>query len=167
MPTIASDMRQALREVDPQLPFNKFRSLDEVRGEAVLVARIQAALLGALAGIALLLCALGVGGLVGRSVTERRREFGVRIALGATSSEIVRAATTPAVALALGGAVIGLAFSLAGARVLNGLVFGVSVRDPVTFGGAAAIVIGTGLLAAILPALRTLRVDVAAVLSGR
>src|SRR5206468_594387 len=63
MPTMASVLQQSLRDVDPQVPFNKLRTLDDVRGEAIVVARLQAALLGTFAGIALLLCALGVGGM--------------------------------------------------------------------------------------------------------
>jgi putative ABC transport system permease protein len=160
-------MQQALGEVDPQLPFNKFRTLDEIRADAVVVARLQAALLGALAGIALLLCALGVGGLVGHSVTERGREFGVRIAMGATASDILRIATTPAIVLAICGSVIGLAVAAtAGAHLLTGLIFGVTVRDPLTFGLAMAIVLGTACVAALIPALRTLQLDVMAVLNS-
>jgi putative ABC transport system permease protein len=139
----------------------------EVRGEAVSVARIQAALLGALAAIALLLCALGVYGLVAHSVEGRRREFSVRIALGATASDVLKTATAPGIILALCGIAVGLVFAAAVARVMQRLVFGVSLRDPLTFTVAASIVIMTACIAAFVPALRMLQVNVIAGLNNR
>src|SRR5262249_53102619 len=122
-PPMIDTMQQALREVDPQLPFNKFRTLDGVRGDAVMVARIEALLLVTFAGMALLLCALGVYGLVAQTVVERRRELGVRIALGATPAAVLRTAITSGVAMALAGAALGLLMAAAVARVMQGLVF--------------------------------------------
>jgi predicted permease len=165
--TVVPAMQQALREIDPLLPFNKFRTIDDVRNEAVMMARVQAALLGALAVIALLLCSLGVYGLVANSVAERRREFGVRMALGATSLQIIKSATGPALALSVGGAVGGLLLAAAGARVMQQLVFGVSVGDPLTFGLAGGIVIVTACVAALVPVMRTLRTNVVATLNNR
>jgi ABC-type antimicrobial peptide transport system permease subunit len=160
-------MRQVLRDIDPSLPFNKFRTIDDLRGEAVTVSRIEAALLGALAAIALLLCAIGVYGLVAHSVADRRREFGVRMALGGNASEILKAAIAPGVALAFSGAAVGLALAAAFAQVMQQLVFGLSVRDPLTLTFAAAIVMSTALIAATVPAVRVLRMNVMTVMNGR
>jgi len=165
-PSIVGTLQHALREVDPQLPFNKFRTLDDVRGDAVMVARIEALLLGAFATLALLLCALGVYGLVAQSVVERRRELGVRIALGASPAALLRTAVTSGVAMALAGAALGLVMAAAVVRVMQGLVFGVAVRDPLTFAGATALVILTACAASVIPAVRTLRLNVATVLNA-
>jgi hypothetical protein len=165
--SIVPAMREALREVDPLLPFNQFRTMDEVRGEAVMMARIQAALLGTLAVVALFLCSLGIYGMVANSVAERRREFGVRLALGATPLQIIRSATAPAVALSVGGAVAGLLIAAGGARLMRQLVFGVAIGDPLTFGLAAGVVILTACVAAFVPVARTLRTNVVATLNSR
>ncbi|PYR46437.1 MAG: hypothetical protein DMF89_22015 [Acidobacteria bacterium] len=165
-PSIIDTMQHALREVDPQLPFNKFRTLDDVRGDAVMVARIEALLLGTFAAMALLLCALGVYGLVAQSVVERRRELGVRIALGATPAAVLRTAVTSGVAMALAGTALGLVIAAAVARVMQGLVFGVAVRDPLTFVGATALVMLTACAASIIPAVPMLRLNVATVLNA-
>ena len=79
---IVPAMRQALRDTDPRLIFNKFRTIEDVRSETMATPRVLAWLLGALAGIAVILCVVGVYGLVANTVAERRRELGVRIALG-------------------------------------------------------------------------------------
>ena len=98
---IAAEMQRAVEAVDPLLPFAKFRTIDDVRGEAVATQRAQAVLLGALAGLALLLAAVGLYGLVANSVAERRRELGIRIALGASSRQAIAVAAAPG--LILGG----------------------------------------------------------------
>jgi len=137
-----------------------------VRGDAVMVARIEALLLGTFAAMALLLCALGVYGLVAQSVVERRRELGVRIALGATPAAVLRTAVTSGVAMALAGTALGLVIAAAVARVMQGLVFGVAVRDPLTFVGATALVMLTACAASIIPAVPMLRLNVATVLNA-
>ncbi len=105
-------MARSMEQVDPQLPFAKFRTIDDVRGEAVATPRARAVLLGSLAALALLLSAIGLYGLVANSVAERTRELGIRIALGATPAATVRVAALPG--LVFGG--IGLAVGLALAR---------------------------------------------------
>src|SRR5439155_12311640 len=115
-------MRDALHNVDPQLPFNRFRTLDDVRDEAVTVQRLEAAVLGGLALIAMLLATIGQYGLIASSVAQRHRELGVRIALGATPLQAVRTATAPGIALGATGVAIGLVLAAAGARVMQRLV---------------------------------------------
>src|SRR5207245_396277 len=103
---IVADMQRAVEAIDPLLPFAKFRTLDDVRGEAVATPRAQATLLGTLAGLALLLAAVGLYGLVANAVAERTRELGIRIALGATSRQTIVAAALPGFALAVAGVAI-------------------------------------------------------------
>src|SRR5919201_894844 len=108
-PGVATHMQQAVGAVDPLLPFATVRSLDDVRGEAIATQRAQAFLLGAFAGLALLLAAVGLYGLVANSVTERTRELGIRMALGASSRDAMWSAAAPALALTIAGTVAGLA----------------------------------------------------------
>ena len=104
---IAAEMQRAVETVDPLLPFAKFRTLDDVRSEAVATQRSQTVLLGALAVLALMLAAVGLYGLVANTVAERRRELGIRIALGASSRQAIAVAATPGLVLAVVGVGIG------------------------------------------------------------
>lgn len=156
---IAAQMQRAVQSVDPLLPFAKIRTLDDVRRDAVATQRAQAWLLGTLATLALLLAAIGLYGLVANSVAERTRELGIRLALGASSSQAIWTAAVPGCALAAGGIVIGLVLARAAASVLQHMVWGVSVSDPVTFVVAATVVLAVALFAAFVPALQVVRLN--------
>ncbi len=156
---IPGEMQRAVESIDPLLPFAKFRTFDEVRGEAVATERAQAMLLGTLAALALVLAAVGLYGLVASSVAERTRELGIRIALGATSRQVVVAAAVPGFALAIAGIVIGLIIARVAASALRHLVWGVTVTDPLTFAFAAAAVLLVAALASLVPALRIVRLS--------
>jgi predicted permease len=156
---IVAAMTRAVGQVDPQLPFAKFRTLDDVRGEAVATQRAQALLLGALAGLALLLAAVGLYGLVANAVAERTRELGIRIALGATSRQTIVAAALPGLALAVAGVTIGGIVARLGATTMRHLVWGVSVADPLTFVLAIGTVLAVAAIAALVPALRIVRLN--------
>jgi predicted permease len=156
---IVAQMQQAVESVDPLLPVAKFRTLDEVRGEAVATPRAQALLLGTLAGLALLLAAVGLYGLVAASVAERTRELGIRLALGATSRQAIAAVALPGLALAGIGAAVGGVAARLGASTLQHLVFGISVADPSTFIVAIGTVLGVAAVATLVPALRIVRLN--------
>lgn len=156
---VVAQMEKAVRGVDPLLPFAKVRTLDEVRGEAVSTQRAQAMLSGSLAALALLLAAVGLYGLVASSVAERTREFGIRMALGATARQAVAAAAAPGAALGAVGVALGLLGARLAATTMRSLVWGVSVGDPMTFAVAAAIVFLVALVATIVPALRIVRLN--------
>jgi ABC-type antimicrobial peptide transport system permease subunit len=162
--SIAQQIQQAVQRIDPQLPFKEFRTLDDVRAEAVAVQRVQAALLGFLATLALLLATVGIYGLVASGVAERTRELGIRVALGATPMQTVRAAALPAMCLAAAGIVIGLVLARGAASLMRSLVFGVAVTDPITFLLAAFLVMVAAGTAALVPSVRILRLNVVAVL---
>jgi hypothetical protein len=163
---IIPSLQRALREVDSTLTFNKFRTIDDVESETMTTPRTLAWLLAMLAAIALSLCIVGIYGLVANNVAERRRELGVRIALGATPLDTITTAVAGSIWLVLCGALAGLALSLPATAVMRQVVFGVSVNDPLTLTGAAFIVVLTALAAVILPASRTLRMNVTAVLNS-
>jgi predicted permease len=156
---IVGDMSRAIEAVDPLLPFAKFRTIDQVRGEAVATPRAQAVLLGALAGLALLLAAVGLYGLVANTVAERRRELGIRIALGASSRQAIASAAVPGFVLAVAGVAIGGVAARLGASTLRHLVWGVSVADPLTFAAAMTTVLVVAAIAALVPALRVVRLN--------
>jgi hypothetical protein len=164
---IIPSLQRALREIDPNLTFNKFRTIEDVQSEAMTTSRILASLLTALAGIALTLCIVGIYGLVANSVVERRRELGVRIALGATPLQTVKTAAGGGIGLAACGTVVGLLVSLLVTGVMRQMVFGTALNDPLTMAGAAGIVVITASAAAILPAWRMLHLNVTAVLNSR
>src|SRR5262249_20936224 len=140
---------------------------DDLRDEAIATPRLLAWLLAALAAIALTLCAAGVYGLVANTVVERRRELGVRMALGATWLDTLKTAAAASVGLTVCGAITGLLLSLPINGLMRQIVYGVTVNDPVTMGVAAGIVVLTSVAAAVVPALRTLRMNLTAVLNNR
>jgi ABC-type antimicrobial peptide transport system permease subunit len=152
-------MQRAVQSVDPLLPFAKFRTLDDVRGETLAMQRAQAMLLGSLAILALVLAAVGLYGLVANSVAERTRELGIRMALGATASRASMAAAAPGITLAVVGIAIGLVAARAAATTLRHFLWGVTVSDPVTFAAAAGIIFVVASIAAIVPALRIVRLN--------
>jgi ABC-type antimicrobial peptide transport system permease subunit len=156
---VATAMQRVVLSVDPTLPFAKFRTMDDVRTEAVAPQRARAALLGGLAGLAVLLASVGLYGLVANSVVERTRELGIRIALGATASRIVRDAAVPGIALASVGIAIGLLAARVSANALVHLVWGVSTADPLTFLTAAGIVFAVATVAAVVPTGQILRLN--------
>src|SRR5204862_3427470 len=112
-----------------------------------------------LGAVALLLAAIGIHGLIASSVNERTRELGIRMALGATSGQVLKDVVMPGVVLAGVGVVIGSGLSLAAVRLLQSFLWGVTAGDPLTFGVVVATLIGVALVASLIPAMRVLRLD--------
>ncbi len=156
---MVAEMQRAVAAVDPQLPFASFRTMDEVKLETLAMQRFQAMLLGVLAGLALMLAAIGIYGLISNSVAERTRELGIRMALGATVREGIQAVAVPGVALAAAGVAIGWILARAAAQALRHVIWGVRPGDPLTFAAVAAGLLVVAALASILPALRVSRLD--------
>ena len=163
---IVAQIQQSVATVDPLLPVVKFRTLDDVRGAAVATPRAQALLLGTLAGLALLLAAVGLYGLVANGVAERTRELGIRIALGASTRQAIAAAALPGFALVVAGVAIGSVAARFAATTLQHLVWGVSVTDPLTFTLAIGTVLAVAAVAALIPALRIVRLNPLKALRG-
>ncbi len=118
------------------------------------------------AGLAILLCALGIYGLIAQSVAQRTREFGIRLALGARSQDVIRNAVLPGLKLSLAGIACGLILSLFAARLLKSLIWGVTATDTTTFLAAATLLIAIAALASLIPALRLVKLDPAQTLRG-
>ncbi len=119
----------------------------------------MAVLFSTLAALALLLAAIGIYGLIAQSVSQRTREMGIRLALGATAGNIVRQTAAPGITLAIAGVACGLILAFFATRLLTSLIYGVSATDPITFIAVAALLILVAVLASLLPALRLTRLD--------
>lgn len=151
--------RAALQELDPRLPVAAVRTLDDAAATATAPSRFAAGVLLALAVLALVLAAVGVYGVLSRSVVLRTREIGVRVALGARPSAIVGAVTREGMSAALAGVTAGLVLAAWLARFLAGMVHGVTVRDPATFVVVPLALAAVALVASAIPAWRASRVD--------
>ena len=159
-PTAVEDqVRGAMRAVDPDLPIAQLRQLRELVSESVSQPRFYMALIASFAGIALVLAAVGIYGVISYAVSQRSRELGIRIALGASGANVMAHVLRPGIALAAAGVGIGLVASLALTRLIASLLFGVTPVDPVTFGAVAAVLLGVAVAACAVPARRASRVD--------
>lgn len=157
--TLLTAARRVVQELDRDLPMFHVKSMEERVGEAAAQPRFYTVLLAIFAGVALLLAAVGIYGVMSYSVSQRTPEIGIRIALGARSSDVLRLVVGQGMALAAVGLCLGVAAALASGRVLSSLLFGVSSSDLVTF-VAVSVVLGTvALLASYLPARRAARTD--------
>ena len=156
---LAGAVRQAVWSVDKDQPVSNVMTLNDLLDQEVAQRRVQAALLGGFAALALILACIGIYGVLSYLVTQRTREIGVRVALGASASDVFRTVAGQGMTLAGIGIAAGLAGALALARLLGSLLFGVSAGDPLTYAGAVAVFGMVALLACYFPARRAARVD--------
>jgi predicted permease len=156
---LANAARTALREVDPSLPGYRVRTMEEVVRISTLPDKIMPRLLGVFGAAALVLAVIGVYGVMSYSVSQRTREVGVRMALGAQRRDIMRLVVGQGAALAGMGVVIGLALAGLSTKGLGTFLFGVSAYDPVIFGGVTLALATAAVVASYLPARRAVRVD--------
>jgi putative ABC transport system permease protein len=157
-PLVAA-VRQKIAELDPYLPVSGILSMNEVVSASVAQPRIVMQFVGLFAGFALLLSAIGIYGVMAYSVTQRSRELGVRMALGARTSDILRLVVGHGMRLTLAGVGFGIAVSLLLTHLLSSLLFGIHGIDPFVFSAAALVLVGSALLACYLPARRAAQVD--------
>src|SRR5215510_3336331 len=156
---LAAAAREAVRRIDPEQPVTEVRALEQVVYETIAQPRFNLLLLGAFAGVALLLAAAGVYGVLSYTVTQRAHEIGVRLALGAQAGNVLRLIIWQGLKLALLGVGLGLAGALALTRWLESLLFGVNARDSLTFALLALMLAAVALLACSVPAWRVTKVD--------
>jgi predicted permease len=157
--TIGAAIRERVRAVDPDMPIYDLRTMDDVVSDSVSQPRFYMMLLSAFAGLALLLAALGIYGVISYSVSQRTRELGIRIALGATRERVVRLVLGQGVALTVVGVGLGLVGAYWLVSLLTSLLFDVGPTDGVTFAAVASVLIGVASLASYVPARRAARVD--------
>jgi putative ABC transport system permease protein len=156
--TVERDVAEALRRADPAIAFT-FGTFDQLVEATVTQERLIALVSAFFGGLALLLAAVGLYGVVAHAVRAREKEIGLRIALGAAPSSILRLVFERVGVLIAAGLALGLAGSLWAARLVEALLFHLEPRDPLTFGGAAVVLVAVGVLAAWLPAHRAARLD--------
>jgi predicted permease len=156
---IVPDVRAAMKEFDPTLPNTEFTSLEQIVDQAVAPRRLITNLLGGFSALALLLASIGLYGVIAYSVGQRTHEFGIRLALGAQRSDLLRLIVGEGLKLAITGVLLGLIASLLLTRLLTNMLFGVSATDPLIFATNAAIMVVVALAACLIPARRATKVD--------
>ena len=148
-----------MASLDPSLPIVKLRSIEDVFTESIGRPRLLAQLLAIFACLALLLAAIGSYGVLSYMVSERRREIGIRMALGADRASVLRMVLTQGLRLTLAGMLVGLSAAFALSRLIASLLFGVTPTDPLTISAVVGLISFVALVACYLPAHGATRVD--------
>jgi len=156
---VAAAIRQEVRKIDKDLPVTDVANLPDLIEASVAQPRFRTFLLGLFAAMALVLAAIGIFGVISHSVSQRTREIGIRVALGAQSKDVLKQVLQEGARLAAVGLALGLAGSLAATRLIATLLFGVKPADPLTFAVVAVILTSVTLAASYIPARRATRVD--------
>ena len=156
---IVNDVRQIIRSIDADLPVSNVMTMNELLRKEFAHKRFTMFLLAAFAGLALLLACLGIYGVLSYFVNQQIPEIAVRLALGANPSSILYLVLKRGMGLALIGIVIGVFVAIGSAKVIQGLLFGVSARDPQTFFGVTIVLFLTAFFASLLPALRAMKIN--------
>ena len=152
-------LREALAAADPLVPTGTVRSMDQVLAHSLALRSFMMLLLSIFGGLALVLATVGIYGVISYAVSQRTREIGVRMALGARPADVLRMILTEGLKLVAVGVVIGIAAALMLTRLLEGMVYGVSMRDPLIFLLVNLLLVTVSLAACYVPARRAMRVD--------
>ncbi|MDH4067130.1 MAG: FtsX-like permease family protein, partial [Acidobacteriota bacterium] len=152
-------VQQAVWSVDPLQPITAVFTFDDAVSRALSQPRLLTVLLGGFGLVGLLLGAIGVYGLLAAAVNEQRREFGVRLALGASPGQVLAAVVRRGIGVTLAGVVIGLAGAVGLTRFMGAVLYGVEPVDPLTFGSMALVLVVVAALASWLPARRAAAMD--------
>jgi putative ABC transport system permease protein len=156
---LTGHVRDAIRQGHPSIVIQSIRTGREAVDRSIATERFRTALLGAFASLALVLALVGIYAVTASSVSERAREIGVRMALGARAGDVVRMVVTQAMTAAGAGLLLGLAGALALSRLLSSLLFGVGPRDALTYASVSILLLAAALVSSYLPARRATRID--------
>ena len=157
--TLLREMRQAVWSVNSNLPLASVRTMQDVYDKSMARTSFTLVMLGIAGAMALVLGLIGIYGVISYTVSQRQREIGIRLALGAQQASMMQMVLRQAAKMALIGVMIGMGAALALTRLMTSLLFGVTAHDPMTFAGVAALLILVALAACYLPARRAMRVD--------
>jgi ABC-type antimicrobial peptide transport system permease subunit len=157
--TVATALAREVHTLDPGLALYEVITLQEQVDRSTSPQMVAVTLVGVLGGLALLLAAIGLYGVMSYAVSQSTRELGLRMALGAGASNLLRLVMSRGLALTAGGVLLGAAAALALTRLLGNLLYKVSPRDPLAFGSALVVMAVTALAACFLPAWRATRTD--------
>jgi ABC-type antimicrobial peptide transport system permease subunit len=159
MPSLVPDVRAALQAYDPTLPNSEFTTLEQIVDHAVAPRRLITNLLGTFSSLALLLASLGLYGVIAYSVSQRTRELGIRMAIGAQRGDVLRLVLREGLTTAGFGVGLGLIGALLTTQLLKTMLFGVSATNPLIFAVNALILLAVALAACLIPARRAARID--------
>jgi predicted permease len=151
--------RDAVRRIDPSLPLYQVRSMDQRLVASLAQARFNTLLMTLLGAIGLVLSAIGVYGVIAYFVTQRQREIGIRMALGARGTDVVRMVLRQGMQPVIIGLVLGVVGAYSASRVLTSYVFGVTTTDPLTFAAVIALLAAVAIVATMVPARRAVRIE--------
>ena len=157
--SLVPTIQREISSIDPDLPVYRVLTMNEVMGDSLQRRRLALILLGAFAGLALLLASIGIYGVMSYGVAQRRVEIGVRMALGADRGQVLGMVMRGGMATISLGLCLGMVLALGLTRLMKGLLFAVSVYDPLALGGAALVLIAAALLAIFIPARRATTVN--------
>ena len=157
--SLTASIRQAVYALDPLLPVGSPRTMEEIIRQTLATPRFQSGLLAVLSAAGLLLAVIGIYGVIAILVVQRTQEFAVRMALGAHRGQVLGLVMREGMALALVGIAAGVVASFFATRLMDGMLFGVESRDPLTFAAAALLLAATALASNLVPAWRATRVD--------
>ncbi|MGI9115478.1 MAG: FtsX-like permease family protein [Chthoniobacterales bacterium] len=157
--SLATSVRNAIWAVDKDQPVSNMQSMEHIVAGAVARQRFSMLLLAIFAGLALVLAAVGIYGVMSYSVAQQTREIGIRMALGARRSDVLKMTVKQGLKLIGAGLIVGLAAAFVLTRAMASLLFGISATDPITFVIISLVLLATALLASYIPALRATRVD--------
>jgi ABC-type antimicrobial peptide transport system permease subunit len=157
--SLVPEVRAALKAYDPTLPNSEYTTLEQIVDHAVAPRRLITNLLGTFSSLALLLASIGLYGVIAYSVSQRTRELGIRMAIGAQRADVLRLVLREGLTTAGVGVVLGLIGALLTTRLLQGMLFGVSATNPLIFAINALILMAVALAACLVPARRAARID--------
>jgi putative ABC transport system permease protein len=157
--TLSQSVRQAVSSVDATVEAADFRTMDQLMTQSVAQPRFYTILFGAFAFLALALAAVGIYGVMAYAVAQRTHEIGVRMALGASRSDVLKMVIKQGMILAIAGVALGLLAAFGLTRLMSNLLFDVRATDPMTFVVISMMLIGVALLACFIPARRATKVD--------
>jgi putative ABC transport system permease protein len=157
--SVAAGIRQAVHSIDKDLPVTDVESFPDALGASVTQERFRTLLLSSFSGIALILAAVGIFGVISYSASQRTHEIGIRMALGAQQRDVLRLILGQGAKLALLGLGAGAVAALLLTRLMASLLYGVSATDPLTFGAVATVLLGVAVTACYIPARRAMRID--------
>jgi putative ABC transport system permease protein len=157
--SLATAVRNAVLEVDKEQPLTRPRTMEMAISDSVTQRRLNMILLGIFGALALALAAVGIYGVMSYTVTQRTREIGIRMALGARRRDVLNSVVGQGMSMAASGVGIGLLGAFLATRLMETLLFGVKPTDPATFGGIALLLLGVAFFACLIPARRATKVD--------
>jgi putative ABC transport system permease protein len=157
--SLASSIRNAIWAVDKDQPVANIDTMDHIVSEAIARQRFSMLLLGIFAGLALVLAAVGIYGVMSYSVAQHTHEIGIRMALGARRADVLQMTVKQGLKLVGAGMILGLMAAFLLTRVLASLLYGISATDPITFVGISLLLLAVAILASYIPALRATKVD--------